>query len=100
MKLTTDMINKIQVHLEPGYVLELSVGEDGQLQMQKRPPIQDAILFPPVLLSAALPVTLQINAKLAGQDPISILNHVVEPNTWICGILTCRGISQEMEKES
>lgn len=99
MKLTIDMINKIQVHLEPGYVLELSV-EDGQLQVQKRPPIQDAILFPPVLLSADQSVTMQINAKLAGQDPISILNQAVEPNTWICGILTSRGISQEMRSES
>ena len=100
MILSKETINFIQANLEPGYVLELTVDENEKVSGEKRPPKEGTIHFAPTLLSAEERITILISALKPGQDPIHIHQQMVEPNTWIRGLLTCKGISQEMENGS
>lgn len=100
MKLTKDDINKIRVNLEPGYVIELTVDKEGHVHLGKRPPEREVIEIPPALLSADKPTKLELRILNPSGDPIQLGIIDIGPNTWIRGILTCPGISQEMEKES
>ena len=100
MILTKDTINCIQVNLEPGYVLELTLDDKENVSVLKRPPKEGVIEFSPMLISATDRTQLQLRVQKGMQDAIQLAMVDIEPNTWIRGLLTCKGISQEMENGS